>query len=530
MSINENEPIEAAADQEKKVFVAGQWQLFWWKFKRHRLALFSLCVVLSLYLVALTAEFVAPFDPNAEKTRYTYAPMQRLHLFDEAEGKTVFRPHVQGLKSKVDPIAARRTYELDPAKKIPIGIWVKTDPYKLAGLIPMGHRLFGPLNQRDPMYLLGADRLGRDMLSRVIHGARVSLSIGLVGVIMSLFLGILLGGLSGYYGGSVDTVIQRGIEFLRSIPTIPLWMGLAAAVPLSWPPLRTYFIITLIVSLLGWTSLAREVRGKFLSLRNEDFIVAARLDGMSEIGIIFKHMVPSFLSHIGNQIAEAIRLHNKVGAAEAKDRAVSVLKRVGIPNAADRLGVYPFQLSGGMRQRAMIALALSCNPDLLIADEPTTALDVTTQAQILDLMRDLQQEKGMAMMFSTHDLGVVAEIADRVAVMYLGQVVETAAVDDVFHNPKHPYTRALLESIPKIGVRADRAPGTPSVRSRLLSIRGMVPHPFAKPDGCPFNTRCDEAMPCCRTQNPGVTDFGGGHSARCHLYEPIAAESGERHG
>jgi ABC-type dipeptide/oligopeptide/nickel transport system ATPase component len=247
------------------------------------------------------------------------------------------------------------------------------------------------------------------------------------------------------------------------------------------------------------------------------------------IAMIFQEPMTSLspVHSIGNQISEAILLHNDVTPTEARERTVAVLRRVGIPNAADRLNVYPFQLSGGMRQRAMIALALSCNPDLLIADEPTTALDVTTQAQILDLMRDLQREKGMSMMFITHDLGVVAEIADRVAAMYLGQVVETAAVDDIFHNPKHPYTQALLESIPKMSSQTKKTPeaakkregaGIAKGRERLLSIRGMVPHPFAKPDGCPFNTRCDKRIACCKTRNPGLTDFGGGHSARCHLH------------
>ena len=251
-----------------------------------------------------------------------------------------------------------------------------------------------------------------------------------------------------------------------------------------------------------------------------------------KIAMIFQEPMTSLspVHSIGNQISEAILLHENVSKTEAMEKTVAVLKRVGIPNAAERLGNYPFQLSGGMRQRAMIALALSCNPDLLIADEPTTALDVTTQAQILDLMRDLQQEKGMAMMFITHDLGVVAEIADRVAVMYLGQVVETAAVDDVFHNPKHPYTQALLDSIPKMGAHVSRARTPAGERSRLMSIRGMVPHPFAKPDGCPFNTRCDRVMPICRKAGPRMADFGGGHSACCHLYEPELAATGEYHG
>jgi peptide/nickel transport system permease protein len=178
----------------------------------------------------------------------------------------------------------------------------------MLGFIPMETKLFGLLNAKpgDSLYVFGADRLGRDIFSRVVYGARISLSIGLVGVAMSLLLGVTIGGISGFFGGWVDMAVQRVIELLRSIPTIPLWMGLAAAIPTGWPPLRTYFVITLIVSLLGWTNLAREVRGKFLSLRDEDFVTAARLDGMSEIGIIFHHLVPSFMSHIIATVTLAI--------------------------------------------------------------------------------------------------------------------------------------------------------------------------------------------------------------------------------
>ena len=294
----ENPGVELEPLAERAVFVAGQWRLFWWKFCRHRLALGSLAIVLLLYAVAAFAEFVAPFPPRQTQARYTYAPPQPLHLFQSGPDGWRFAPHVDGLTVTIDPVAARRVFTADPSKPVPVGLFVAGAPYDLMGFLPMHTRLFGPLDRSQPAYLLGADRLGRDILSRAVYGARISLSIGLVGVAISLFLGILLGGLSGFYGGWVDMLIQRGIEFLRSVPTIPLWMGLAAAVPLTWPPLRTYFVITLIISLLGWTSLAREVRGKFLALRDEDFVTAARLDGMTEIGIIFRHLVPSFLSHI----------------------------------------------------------------------------------------------------------------------------------------------------------------------------------------------------------------------------------------
>ncbi len=212
---------------------------------------------------------------------------------------------------------------------------------------------------------------------------------------------------------------------------------------------------------------------------------------------------------IGNQIIEAIRLHLPVSKDEARERAIAVLRRVGIPRPETRIDSYPFQLSGGMRQRAMIAMALACEPILLIADEPTTALDVTTQAQILDLIRELQRDMGMAVMLITHDLGVVAEIADDVAVMYLGTVAEQGDVDAIFHAPKHPYTQALLRSIPKLGLAKGE---------RLATIRGIVPDPYNRPIGCPYHPRCDSFMPgkCDRiTPLPVVAD---GQIVRCLLY------------
>jgi peptide/nickel transport system permease protein len=281
----------------KDIAVAGQWRLFWLKFKKHRIAIASLVVIILMYLVAAFADFIAPSDPNATNARFTYAPPQGLSLMLDGS----FRPHVHQLKMTLNTESMRREFTPDPMKPVSISFFVPAQqPYYLLGFIPMRTKLFGLTNPTpgDSMYIFGADRLGRDIFSRVVHGAKISLSIGLVGVFMSLILGVTIGGISGFFGGWADLAIQRFIELLRSIPTIPLWMGLAAAIPVSWPPLRTYFVITLIVSLIGWTSLAREVRGKFLSLRNEDFVIAARLDGMSELGIIFHHLVPSFISHI----------------------------------------------------------------------------------------------------------------------------------------------------------------------------------------------------------------------------------------
>ncbi|MCD6290003.1 MAG: ABC transporter ATP-binding protein [Anaerolineae bacterium] len=238
-----------------------------------------------------------------------------------------------------------------------------------------------------------------------------------------------------------------------------------------------------------------------------------------EISMIFQEPMTSLspVHTIGNQIMEAILLHMPVSKNEARDTAIDMLRRVGIPKPESRINDYPFQLSGGMRQRAMIAMALVCRPSLLIADEPTTALDVTTQAQILDLMLELQEEMGMAIMLITHDLGVVAEMADDVVVMYLGHAVERGDVDSIFHDPKHPYTRALLRSIPKVGLKA---------RERLDSIRGMVPDPYHRPAGCPFHTRCDEAIPgvCDRIVPPRIP-LGDGREVRCLLYtEEYAGE------
>ncbi len=231
-----------------------------------------------------------------------------------------------------------------------------------------------------------------------------------------------------------------------------------------------------------------------------------------DIAMIFQEPIASLspLYTVGNQIIETILLHERLSKAEARNRAIELLRRVGIPKPETRIDEYPFRLSGGMLQRCMIAMALSCNPKLLIADEPTTALDVTTQAQILDLMRELQADYGMAILFITHDLGVVAEIADDVAVMYLGNVIETGDVDTIFNNPKHPYTTALLRSIPKIGLS----------HSRLDPIRGMVPSPYQRPTGCPFHPRCDMSIKgVCDQVIPQTIALDDNHEANCLIYD-----------
>ncbi len=287
----------------------GPWALMWRKFRRHRVAYVSLWLVVFIYILALFGNFFAPEAHDETNRRGIFVPPQGIHLFHtDANGDRRFHLHAKALKMKVDQATMRRSYEVREDKTMPLGFFVRGHEYELLGMFKVDRHLFGPTDPDDVFYLLGSDRLGRDILSRIIIGTQVSMSIGLVGVAVSLLIGVSLGGISGYYGGWLDNVIQRVIEFLRSIPTIPLWMGLAAAIPLGWPPLRTYFVVTLIVSMIGWTSLAREVRGKFLSLRKEDFITAARLDGLSDWEVIRKHMVPSFSSHIIASLTLAVPL------------------------------------------------------------------------------------------------------------------------------------------------------------------------------------------------------------------------------
>ena len=236
-----------------------------------------------------------------------------------------------------------------------------------------------------------------------------------------------------------------------------------------------------------------------------------------EISMIFQEPMTSLspMYTVGNQIMETIILHTGAGKIQARERAIEMLEFVGIPRPDRIVDEYPFRLSGGMRQRAMIAMALSCNPSLLIADEPTTALDVTTQAQIIDLMQSLQRDYDMGILFITHDLGVVAEIADNVAVMYLGNVVEYSDVYTIFNEPQHPYTQALLRSIPKIT----------ATREKLEVIKGMVPSPFRRPSGCPFHPRCAKAMPICSQVEPRTLSLNENHQVHCLLFDKEAQES-----
>jgi oligopeptide/dipeptide ABC transporter ATP-binding protein len=241
----------------------------------------------------------------------------------------------------------------------------------------------------------------------------------------------------------------------------------------------------------------------------------------NEIALIPQEPMASFsaVHTIGNQIVEAIRLHQDVSKHQAEEIAVDRLREVGVPNPEQRLNAYSWELSGGLRQRAMIAMALASNPSLLIADEPTTAIDVTTQAQVLNLLRGLQQHHDMAIIFITHDLGVIAQVADYVVVMYLGRLAETGPVDDIFHDPQHPYTKALLRSIPTIHSAS---------KEFLPTIEGSIPHPFDRPPGCPFYPRCPSFMPgTCNARTPREMPLGGGRTVACFLYHDAAEETGE---
>ena len=280
---------------KERLYVASQWQLIRRKFFKHKLAMGALVVLGIFYLCAIFAEFVSPYDPYNYDKNYVLKPIQRLHFFD-VDGRLHLRPFVYELKKEVDPKTWILSYTEDLTQKYPIAFWVQGDPYKLLGLFATDIHLFGAKGGR--FYLLGGDKKGRDLFSRLIHGSRISLSIGLLGVAVSFLIGIIVGGISGYYGGRTDVVIQRLIESLRSIPTIPLWMALAVALPPHWSITKTYLAIVVILSIVGWTGLARVVRGKFMATREEDFVMAAKISGAGKVRIIFKHLLPSFYSHI----------------------------------------------------------------------------------------------------------------------------------------------------------------------------------------------------------------------------------------
>jgi peptide/nickel transport system permease protein len=304
--VEELPDVEELTGEEEKIYVASYWKLMWWRFRKHKMAIISSVILGIFYLVALFCEFVAPYDPEQYFIQYKLAPPSKIHILD-AEGR-LHMPFVYKIKQDKDPETQRNIYTEDTETQYPIQFFVHGPEYKLWGRWTMNLHFFGlPVPQEEQgVFLLGADRLGRDVFSRTCFGARLSLSIGLVGVLLSLSVGVVLGGISGYYGGTLDILIQRVIEFIRTIPSIPLWMALSAALPTNWPIVRMYFAITIILSLIGWTWMARVVRGRFLAMREEDFVLAARLVGSGEIRIILRHMLPSFLSYIIASLTLAI--------------------------------------------------------------------------------------------------------------------------------------------------------------------------------------------------------------------------------
>ena len=295
-----NQPESAATEKDESFYRAGQWQLVWWKFKRHKLAQIAMTVLGLFYIIVIFAEFISPYDPQKRFQEYGTLPPVNVRVVD-AQGE-FHLPFVYALERARDPVTLRPIYQEDTtSKRYPIVLFVRGDEYKMWGLFPGNIHLFGVKTEPDtfvPLFLLGSDTLGHDMLSRIFYGARISLTVGLLGVFLSFFMGLLLGGIAGFFGGLADEIIMRVVDVLVALPTIPLWMSLAAALPQDWPQLKTYFYVTIILSIFGWTLLARVVRGKLLSLREEDYVMAARLDGESEPQIITRYMLPGFTSYI----------------------------------------------------------------------------------------------------------------------------------------------------------------------------------------------------------------------------------------
>jgi peptide/nickel transport system permease protein len=280
----------------RRTDTATHWQLMWWKFRRHKMALLGGGVLAFMVLISLFAEFMAPYTPQERTSKYAQGQPMGFHFFDEKAGFD--GPFVYARVSKRNKVTLRLEPTVDYTKRWPIEFLVRGDKYVMWGLIESDLHLFGFVNKKHFLHLLGTDQLGRDVYSRILYATRTSLSIGAIGVALSFLLGITLGGIAGYFGGVADNVIMRMIEFIRSIPTLPLWLALAAALPREWTAMQVYISITAILALIGWTHLARRVRGKLLALREEEFVLAARLSGCSHSRIVLRHMLPSFMSYM----------------------------------------------------------------------------------------------------------------------------------------------------------------------------------------------------------------------------------------
>ena len=290
----EPQSTEVLSAEQEEFYRASQWRIMWWKLKRHRIAVACGVILLLLYASALISEVLAPYGLNTRDSKHIYAPPQGIHLFHE--GRFV-GPFVYGYDMKLNMDTMKREFSADNGKVEPLRFFCHGDDYEFWGMVDADIHLVCP-SESGTFFLLGTDRLGRDLLSRIIYGTRISLTVGLLGIAVSFLIGITLGGISGYYGGWIDNIIQRAIEIVRSFPELPLWMALSAALPVNWSPILIYFGITIILGMLDWPGLARAVRSKFLSLREEDFATAAVLMGASPARVIGRHLLPSFTSHL----------------------------------------------------------------------------------------------------------------------------------------------------------------------------------------------------------------------------------------